>query len=238
MKAFVLCGVLAASSALAGTPAKPPPSPSPSPAPTPALKTEEEKTLYAAGLFLGRNATSLGLTPAELEIVKRGFADAAGGAAPLVDLQTYGPKIQDLARARATARAEAEKARSRAFEEAAAKEEGAVKTASGLVFRTITAGDGASPAATETVKVHYEGKLIDGTVFDSSVERGTPVELKLDGVIPCWTEALQRMKAGEKARLVCPSAIAYGDGGRPPTIPGGATLVFEVQLLEVKKPQD
>jgi FKBP-type peptidyl-prolyl cis-trans isomerase FkpA/FKBP-type peptidyl-prolyl cis-trans isomerase FklB len=85
------------------------------------------------------------------------------------------------------------------------------------------------------VKVHYHGTLIDGTVFDSSVQRGQPATFPLNGVIPCWTEGVQRMKVGEKSRLVCPSQIAYGDRGAPPKIKPGATLVFEVELLEIVK---
>src|SRR5262249_35765666 len=94
---------------------------------------------------------------------------------------------------------------------------------------------GASPAATDTVKVHYEGKLTDGTIFDSSKQRGTPAEFPLNGVIPCWTEGVQKMKVGGKAKLVCPSAIAYGDRGSPPKIPGGATVEVEIGLRGVGK---
>jgi FKBP-type peptidyl-prolyl cis-trans isomerase FkpA len=207
---------------------------SPSPGASP-LATDQEKTVYAMGVMLGRNLAPLSLTPAEIEIVKKGLSDSAAGKPPAVDLQTFGPKIQQFAQARATDRAKAEKDKSASFAETAAKETGAVKTPSGLVYRTVTAGQGASPGPTDTVKVHYAGTLIDGTEFDSSIKRGEPVEFRLDQVIPCWTEAVQRMKVGEKARLVCPSDIAYGDQGRPPTIPGGATLVFEVELLGVKK---
>ena len=116
---------------------------------------------------------------------------------------------------------------------AAAKEPGAVVTPSGLVFRSLQDGSGASPAPTDTVKVHYTGTLIDGTEFDSSRGRGEPAEFPLGGVIKCWTEGLQKMKPGGRAKLVCPSEIAYGDRGRP-KIPGGATLLFDVELLEVK----
>ena len=83
------------------------------------------------------------------------------------------------------------------------------------------------------MKVHYEGRLVDGTVFDSSYKRNEPASFSLQGVVPCWTAGLQKMKVGEKAQLTCPSDAAYGDQGRPPTIPGGATLVFDVELLEV-----
>jgi FKBP-type peptidyl-prolyl cis-trans isomerase FkpA len=199
------------------------------------LATEDDKTLYALGLLLGRNVSPLGLTQAELELVKRGLDDAAAGRKPEVALETYGPKVQALAQARQAKHAEGEKAKSAAFVDDAAKEQGAVRSDSGLVFRTLAAGSGASPKSTDVVKVHYKGTLIDGTVFDSSIERGEPVEFPLSGVIPCWTEGVQKMHVGEKAKLVCPSSIAYGDQGRPPKIPGGATLVFEVELIDIKK---
>ena len=96
----------------------------------------------------------------------------------------------------------------------------------------LKAGAGESPKPTDTVKVHYEGKLVDGTVFDSSVQRGQPASFPLTGVVPCWTEALQHIKVGGKSRIWCPSDVAYGDNGRGP-IPGGATLVFEVELFEI-----
>jgi FKBP-type peptidyl-prolyl cis-trans isomerase FkpA len=195
--------------------------------------TEDEKTLYALGLMLGRNVANFGLTAAELETVNKGLVDAASGRTGQVDLQVYAPKVQQLSRTRAAAKAEVEKTKSQPFLEAAGKEPGATTTPTGLVFRTLKPGTGASPGATDTVKVHYHGTLMDGKVFDSSVQRGQPAEFPLNGVIPCWTEGLQKMKVGEKAKLVCPSSIAYGDMGHPPTIPGGATLVFEVELLEV-----
>ena len=107
-----------------------------------------------------------------------------------------------------------------------------VTTSSGLVYTSVVEGKGASPTAADTVKVHYRGTLIDGTEFDSSYKRNQPATFPLNGVIRCWTEGVQLMKIGGKATLVCPSDLAYGDGGRP-TIPGGATLVFEIELLEI-----
>jgi len=124
---------------------------------------------------------------------------------------------------------------SQAFLAKAAAEPGAQQTASGLVYREITAGSGASPKATDTVKVHYRGTLINGKEFDSSYARNQPAEFPLNGVIPCWTEGVQKMKVGGKSRLVCPSSIAYGDAGAPPDIPGGATLIFEIELLGISK---
>jgi len=112
---------------------------------------------------------------------------------------------------------------------------GAVTTSSGLVYRELRPGTGESPRATDTVKVNYRGMLIDGTEFDSSYKRNEPAEFPLDRVIPCWTEGLQRMKVGGQSQLVCPSAIAYGQRGSPPVIPGGATLIFEIELLVVQR---
>lgn len=192
-------------------------------------KTEEDKTLYALGLALARELQVFNLSPAEAEQVKRGFADALSGRKPVVDLEAYGPKIQTLAQTRRASL-------SKDFLEKAAKEKGAVKTDSGLVYLSLKEGSGASPKASDTVKVHYRGTLTDGREFDSSYSRNSPAEFPLGGVIKCWTEGVARMKVGGKAKLVCPAAIAYGDRGAGNMIAPGATLVFEVELLEVKKP--
>jgi len=200
---------------------------------TPAPATEDEKTVYAVGLMLWRNLSALDLTDAELALVQRGITDARAGT-PAVPLEEYGPKVQALAQARSEKRAASEKVKGKAYLDQAAAEKGAVKTDSGLVFVETVAGTGASPAATDKVKVHYRGTLTDGTEFDSSIARGQPAEFPLNQVIPCWTEGLQKMKVGGKAKLVCPSDIAYGDRGRP-SIPPGATLVFEVELIEIVK---
>jgi FKBP-type peptidyl-prolyl cis-trans isomerase len=196
------------------------------------LATEDEKMLYTLGMALAQQISSFGLTEAELELVNRGLSDSALGRATKVDLQTYGPKLQGFAQARLSAAAAVEKTESDEFVKQEATKAGAVTTDSGLVITELTAGTGASPAATDTVKVHYHGKLRDGKVFDSSIDRGEPAQFPLNQVIPCWTEGVQRMKVGGKSRLICPAAIAYGDQGRP-GIPGGAALDFEVELLEI-----
>ena len=202
--------------------------------PAPSAMTEEQKTVYALGQLMGRNLQAFNLTPAELELVKQGLADSVSNPKSDFSPETMMPKVQELARTRALARAEQEKKKGEEFVAKAAAEPGATKLPSGLVYTSITEGTGASPGPTDIVKAHYHGTLTDGTVFDSSVKRGQPLEFSLSGVIPCWTEGVQKMKVGGKAKLVCPAAIAYGDMGRPPTIPGGSTLVFEVELLEVK----
>jgi len=120
-----------------------------------------------------------------------------------------------------------------AYLDKAAAEPGAIRTASGLVYRELRAGSGPSPKASDTVKVNYRGTLLDGTEFDSSYKRNEPISFPLNGVIPCWTEGVQKMKVGGKSQLVCPSSIAYGERGSPPVVPGGATLIFEVELLGI-----
>jgi FKBP-type peptidyl-prolyl cis-trans isomerase FkpA len=110
-----------------------------------------------------------------------------------------------------------------------------VTAASGLVYESLTEGKGESPKATDTVKVHYKGTFPDGKEFDSSYKRGTPIEFPLNGVIPCWTEGVQRMKPGGKAKLTCPPAIAYGARGAGGVIPPNATLQFEIELISVRR---
>lgn len=205
---------------------------------TPALavepKTEDEKTIYAIGLAFSQNVSWFGLSPQEIELVKSGLIDGLAGKKN-VDLQVYGPKIQELQKTRMAALAETEKKAGQAYLEKAAAEKGAKKLPSGVVITTLKPGTGPSPAATDKVKVHYHGMLTDGTVFDSSVQRNEPATLPLDRVIKCWTDGVQQMKVGGKSRLVCPPDLAYGDRGAPPRIKPGATLVFDVELLEIVK---
>jgi FKBP-type peptidyl-prolyl cis-trans isomerase FkpA len=127
----------------------------------------------------------------------------------------------------------ADSAGSKAYLEKAAAMPGAIRTGSGLVYRELKAGTGASPNVTDTVTVHYRGTSVDGVEFDSSYKGNEPAKFPLNRVIPCWTEGVQKMKVGGKSQLVCPSSIAYGDRGSPPDIPGGATLIFEIELLGI-----
>jgi FKBP-type peptidyl-prolyl cis-trans isomerase len=208
----------------------------PAPAAAAQLKTEQDKTWYALGVLLSRNLQSFTLTPAEVALVNAGLADGLRGRPLIANAETYGPKLQQLEQTRRAALAVGEKQRGTAYLAQAAAVKGATKTASGIVMTTLRAGTGASPKATSTVKVHYEGTLINGKVFDSSIARKEPASFPLSGVIRCWTEAVQLMKVGGKSRLVCPSDLAYGDMGSPPNIPGGATLIFEVELLAIEQP--
>jgi FKBP-type peptidyl-prolyl cis-trans isomerase FkpA/FKBP-type peptidyl-prolyl cis-trans isomerase FklB len=198
-------------------------------------RTDEQKTLYALGLAISGSLAPFGLSEADLELVKAGITDGVLNRKRQVDLGAYGAKIQELQRARATVVAAAEQKAGQVVLDKAAAEKGATKTASGLVIVPLKFGTGESPKATDKVKVHYHGTLANGTVFDSSVQRGEPVTFPLSGVIPCWTQGLQQMRVGGKSRLVCPASLAYGDRGAPPRIKPGATLVFEVELLEIVK---
>jgi len=198
-----------------------------------ALESDEDKTLYALGIALGSNIQQFALTEAEVAIVESGLRDAVLGNEPSVEMSVYGPMIQDLANARAASQSAGEKEASAAFLAELGMEPGAETSASGVVYIPITPGTGANPTAADTVRVHYHGTLRDGTVFDSSVERGEPISFPLNGVIPCWTEAVQKIRVGGKSKLGCPSDMAYGDSGTG-GIPGGAALIFEVELLEIQ----
>jgi FKBP-type peptidyl-prolyl cis-trans isomerase FkpA len=199
--------------------------------------TEDEKAIYALGAALGQQAAQqvkpLNLTPAEIETLKKGLAASLAGEKPAYAMEQYGPKLQARAEAHSATAAAPEKQKSAAFRESAAAEAGAERLPSGLVYKTLRPGKGPRPGPTDVVRVHYHGTLQDGKVFDSSVQRGQPIDFPLNQVIPCWTEGVQRMKVGEKAKLVCPSEIAYGDRGNGP-IPPGATIVFEVELLGIQ----
>ena len=204
------------------------------------LTTDDQKTIYAIGMLAYmRMLQPFNLSPAELDLVKRGITDQAAGK-PAVDLNTWGPKIQGLAQSRAAGlqakasqSAAGEKASAAAYLAKAATQPGMVKMPSGALYKEINPGTGAQPTAADTVKVNYRGTLTNGKEFDSSYKRNEPAEFPLGGVIKCWTEGVQKMKVGGKAQLVCPSDVAYGDMGHPPDIPGGATLIFEIELLKV-----
>jgi FKBP-type peptidyl-prolyl cis-trans isomerase FkpA len=199
-------------------------------------ETEDQKTLYALGALLTKQLSVFNLSADEYKFVQQGITDAATGTKLAVEPEGYKNNINALAQSRIQAAAQKQKELSKPYLENAAKEQGAEKLASGLIYKQIKAGTGAQPKATDIVKVNYTGTFIDGKVFDSSVERGQPVEFPLGQVITCWKDGVAKMKVGGKAKLTCPAETAYGDQGMPPIIAGGATLIFDVELLEVKAP--
>lgn len=199
------------------------------------LESEEDKIFYSMGAMQGRSLQMLGLSDSEISKVYKGYFDSAKNNNLEVDIQAFQPKIQNLFRERMKKVSEVNVTKGKEFLDKAAKEAGAKTTESGLVYLTITEGTGAAPKATDTVEVHYHGTLTDGTVFDSSVERAKTAKFPLNAVIKGWTEGLQLMKEGGKTKFTIPAELAYGDTGAPPKIPGGSTLIFEVELIKVEK---
>jgi FKBP-type peptidyl-prolyl cis-trans isomerase FkpA len=203
----------------------------------PVPKTDDEKALYSLGVILSRNIQSFEFTDQEIAMVKAGLDDGARDRSKIDQeaMEKLVPKLQEMQTTRTAAAAKREKESGAAYLVKAAAETGATKLASGLIIKTTKAGTGESPKDTDTVKVHYEGRFVDGKVFDSSIKRNEPTTFPLTGVIPCWTEGLQQLKVGGKAQLTCPPELAYGEEGRPPQMRGNATLVFDVELLEIVK---
>jgi FKBP-type peptidyl-prolyl cis-trans isomerase len=196
--------------------------------------SDDDKIFYSIGVMAGMGMAEFELTDAELAWVSRGVADAAMRRELLASPEDHMNEIQGIYTSRKARANAAEATASAEFVEQEAAVEGAVRSDSGMIMKVLVDGEGEQPGPTDEVKVHYHGTLRDGTVFDSSVERGTPAQFPLDRVIPCWTEALTQMKVGGKSRIVCPASIAYGSRGMG-SIPGDAALVFEVELLEVVK---
>lgn len=192
---------------------------------------------YGIGYSIGQNLKQAGI-PVDLTILQKGLQDALDGKEPVFtqeQLQAAMMALQaEMQGKMQNAGMNAEK-EGTAFRETNKAKTGVTQTASGLQIETLKEGTGPNPVASDTVKVHYVGTLIDGSKFDSSVDRGTPATFPLTGVISGWTEGLQLVKVGGKAKLVIPPNLAYGPEGRPPQIPPNSTLVFEVELIEIVK---
>ncbi|MDI9780291.1 MULTISPECIES: FKBP-type peptidyl-prolyl cis-trans isomerase [Pseudomonas] len=199
------------------------------------LSTDETRVSYGIGRQLGGQLRDNPPPGVSLEAILAGLTDAFNGAESRVneaDLSASFKVIRELMQAEAAAKAEAAAAAGKAFLAENAKRDGITTLASGLQFEVLTAGEGAKPTRESNVRTHYHGTLIDGTVFDSSYDRGQPAEFPVGGVIAGWTEALQLMNAGSKWRLYVPSELAYGAQGVG-SIPPHSTLVFDVELLDV-----
>lgn len=196
-------------------------------------RNDDERALYVLGTVLGTRLGEFNLTPREASIVARGMSDTVAGVHPLVDAERFGPHIRELQRARSAARSAQTQQEGTRYVEQAAREAGAQRLPQGIVFRELLAGTGAQPTATDEVSVNYRGTLINGTEFDSSYTRHQPATFTLSGVIPCWTQGLQHMRVGGRARIVCPPEAAYGDRAQR-SIPAGSTLVFEVELVSIR----
>ncbi|UPT73797.1 MAG: FKBP-type peptidyl-prolyl cis-trans isomerase [Elusimicrobiota bacterium] len=202
-----------------------------------AFKTDDERRAYTVGYLMGRNISPFALSASEIKAAQQGLSDAANAKAPGVDVRFYQPSINDMLAARMGKAAETEKAKGKAFAEKWVKENKPKDIPGGGWYLETAAGTGAIPGKTDTVKVHYRGTTVDGVEFDSSYSRGEPTQFALNGVIACWTNGISMMKAGGKAKLLCPSDVAYGDPGRSGIKPG-ATLLFEAELVEVVKAEE
>jgi FKBP-type peptidyl-prolyl cis-trans isomerase FklB len=199
------------------------------------LSTDETRVSYGIGRQLGGQLRDNPPPGVSLEAILVGLTDAFRGHASRVseeELSASFKVIRDIMQAEAQAKAEAAAGAGLTFLADNAKREGITTLASGLQYEVLTAGEGAKPAADSNVRTHYHGTLIDGTVFDSSYDRGQPAEFPVNGVIAGWTEALQLMNAGSKWRLYVPSELAYGAQGVG-SIPPHSVLVFDVELLDV-----
>lgn len=199
------------------------------------LKTELDSVSYSLGISIGTNLKSQGFDQLNFAAMLKAMEDVYGEGKPAINEQDANAYIQSYFQRIMDKKSEAAKAEGVKFLEENGKKEGITTTASGLQYKVNTMGTGPKPALTDRVKVHYTGKLIDGTVFDSSVERGEPAVFPLNGVIAGWTEALQLMPVGSKWTIYLPSEIAYGERGAGQQIPPHSTLVFEVELLSIEK---
>ena len=194
---------------------------------------DTERTLYALGDSLGFSVSGFYPTPREAEVIAQGLIDHLTRARTQVDLGPTLPQVDKLVEARRAAKQKQIETMSRAFLDGEAQKPGAVKLPSGLVFRALRPGTGAAPDPSGHVRVHYVASFPEGTVFDSTVQRGRPTDLDLGKQLPCVQEGIGRMHAGERATFACPPELAYQDAGMAPNVPPRATVVYDVELLEV-----
>jgi len=192
-----------------------------------------EKVSYALGLSLGNNLLGSGVTALDYAKLAKGIQDVMEQKEPEISYQDAQTIINDFFQALQAKVSEAGQSEGKTFLESNAKRAEVVTLASGLQYEVMTAGTGATPKASDSVKVHYHGSLIDGTVFDSSVKRGEPATFGVTQVISGWVEALQLMPVGSKWKLFIPSDLAYGAKGAGQAIAPFSTLIFEVELLDI-----
>ncbi|HEX5843776.1 MAG TPA: FKBP-type peptidyl-prolyl cis-trans isomerase [Pseudomonas sp.] len=201
------------------------------------LETPAQKASYGIGLNMGKSLAQEGMDDLDSNAVAQGIEDAIGKKEQRLkdeELMEAFAFLQKRAEERMVALNEESAKAGKKFLEDNAKREGVTTTASGLQYEVVQKAEGAQPKATDVVTVHYEGKLTDGSVFDSSIERGSPIDLPVSGVIPGWVEGLQLMHVGEKYKLYIPSELAYGEQSPTPAIPANSVLVFDLELIAIK----
>ncbi|WP_339512961.1 FKBP-type peptidyl-prolyl cis-trans isomerase [Pseudomonas sp. RL_15y_Pfl2_60] len=204
------------------------------------LKTPAQKASYGIGLNMGRSLAQEGMDDLDSKAVAQGIEDAIGKKEQRLkdeELVEAFASLQKRSEERLAKLSDESKAAGKKFLEENGKRDGVVTTDSGLQYEIVKKADGAQPKPTDIVTVHYEGKLTDGTVFDSSIERGSPIDLPVNGVIPGWVEGLQLMHVGEKIKLYIPSDLAYGAQSPSPAIPANSVLVFDLELIGIKDPK-
>lgn len=203
-------------------------------APKPLLKNGVDSLSYAIGINIGMNMKMQGVENISYITLNKGIADALKGNQPLMDENTCNMTIQQKLQEYMSKKSGAVKEEGRKFLEKNKTQPGVVVLPSGIQYKIITQGSGPKPTLEDTIKVHYKGTTIDGNIFDDSYSRGEPIEFPLGGLIEGWKQTLVLMPTGSKWQLFIPSDYAYGDRGAGGSIPGGATLIFELELLEVK----
>lgn len=202
-----------------------------------ALSTDEQKVSYGFGLQFGDQLRRNEFDGLDIDTVIAGMRhwyEHQQSAAPDADLNPAFQRIQDRQKARTAELASKRLALAEQFMKANAARDEVTVTDSGLQYEVLESGSGERPGPASTVVTHYHGTFVDGTVFDSSVERGAPAEFGVNQVIPGWTEALQLMSVGDKWRIACPPRLAYGEQGAGDSIPPNTALVFEIHLIEIK----
>ena len=236
------CGLLVTSLAVAAKAQQAPPAEAVPGAPASAFKSFKERSSYAIGIDIGRGLKGQGLD-IEPQVVAQGIADALGGGKlEMSDKEVHETlaALQKLVAAQsaelAAKASQKNKKEGEAFLAENKKKEGVQTTTSGLQYKVLKTGTGATPTKNDVVTTNYRGTLLDGTEFDSSYARGQPASFPVGGVIKGWTEALQLMKVGDKWRLFIPAELAYGERGAGDDIPPNATLIFDIELLDVKAP--
>ena len=192
-----------------------------------------DKISYALGLGIGQQIKSMNIENFSIEDFVRSISDVLEGKEPAFSNREAQIMLQDYFSKKQKQEAQAHIAEGKAYLDANAKREGVTVTKSGLQYEVLQAGTGKSPKATDTVRCHYEGRLLDGTVFDSSYKRGEPADFGLNQVIPGWTEGVQLMQEGAKFRFTIPYLLAYGEQGAGASIPPFSTLIFDVELIKV-----
>lgn len=206
--------------------------------PLPTVEGVKEPVSFALGYKVGADMAGAGLEGKDFDVNEftKGFLEGLAKSQKMTDqqLQACFMSLEEKIQKKMVEVARKNLDKANEFLKANKEKEGVQALKSGLQYQVLKAGNGKTPGVTSRVKVHYEGKLLDGSIFDSSIKRGEPIEFPVNGVIPGWTEALQRMKVGDKWKLFIPPGLAYGEQGSPPAIGPNELLTFEVELLDVK----